>query len=147
MKQIYVASDHAGIELKSAVCARLVEHGCAVEDLGPSAEDGRVDYPDFAGKLAGRVAKGEAEGILICGTGIGMSMAANKIPGIRAALAHDLFTATMAREHNNANVLVLGARVLEEALALDMVEAWLQGEFEARHQMRLDKLHDLEGEQ
>ena len=146
MKHIYIASDHAGPDLKQQVCSLLEKEGCRVSDLGPSQEDGRVDYPDYAGLLAEKVVQENAEGILICGTGIGMSMAANKVPGIRAALAHDVFTATMAREHNNANVLVLGARVLEEDVALEMVKVWLNGEFEVRHQTRLDKLHGLEGE-
>ena len=146
MKHIYIASDHAGPELKASVRAHLEKEGCKVSDLGPSLEEGRVDYPDYAGKLAEKVAQTGAEGILICGTGIGMSMAANKVPGIRAALAHDVFTATMAREHNNANVLVLGARVLEEPVALEMVSVWLNGTFEERHQHRLNKLHELEGE-
>ena len=145
MKHIYVASDHAGPELMAAVCALLEKEGCQVSDLGPGVADGRVDYPDYAGTLASKVMESRAEGILICGTGIGMSMAANKVPGIRAALAHDVFTATMAREHNNANVLVLGARVLEQSTALEMVSAGLHGEFEERHQTRLDKLHGLEG--
>ena len=144
MKSFYIASDHAGIEMKQSLVSHLEQRGFRVVDLGPSEEDGRVDYPDYAASLARKVAEGDAEGILLCGTGIGMSMAANRVPGVRAALAHDTFTATMAREHNNANVLVLGARILEDEQALSMVDLWVDGIFEARHQNRLDKLHALE---
>ena len=144
MNSYYIASDHAGIEMKKAVAMHLEARGCKVVDLGPSQSDGRVDYPDYAEALSKKVVETGHEGILLCGTGIGMSMAANRIPGVRAALAHDVFTATMAREHNNANVLVLGARVLEESVALGMVDVWLDGTFEERHQNRLDKVHALE---
>ena len=144
MNTFYIASDHAGIEMKKAVAMHLETRGFEVVDLGPTESDGRVDYPDYAKALSMKVVETGREGILLCGTGIGMSMAANRIPGVRAALAHDVFTATMAREHNNANVLVLGARILEQSVALGMVDVWLDGTFEGRHQARLDKVHALE---
>jgi len=147
MKSFYIASDHAGIDLKNALVTHLTGRGFHVHDLGPSEADGRVDYPDYASALSRRVADGKAEGILLCGTGIGMSMAANRVAGIRAALAHDRYTATMAREHNNANVLVLGARILDEDMAKSMVDVWVDGVFEVRHQTRLDKLHAIETEE
>ncbi|MDH3454771.1 MAG: ribose 5-phosphate isomerase B, partial [Desulfuromonadales bacterium] len=105
-----------------------------------------VDYPDFAEKVAGAVSRGEAAlGILVCGTGIGMSIVANKFPGVRAALATDEFMAQMAKEHNNANILVLGGRVLSVPLATKMVNVWLDTVYEGgRHQLRLDKIAKLE---
>ena len=114
-------------------------------DVGTNSTDS-VDYPDFAERVALLVANGEADsGILVCGTGIGISIAANKVPGIRAALATDPFMARMAKEHNNANVLVLGGRVIDEAKAKELVGAWLDADFEGgRHQQRLDKIAELE---
>lgn len=142
-----IASDHGGLQLKEAVKEYLEKRGLTVEDIGTMSDDS-VDYPDFARKAAAAISRGEAEqGILICGTGIGMSIAANKFPGIRAALVHDEFTARMSREHNNANILVMGGRVLENELALKMVGAWLDGSFEGgRHQGRLDKILAIEQE-
>jgi len=136
-----IASDHGGYELKQLVIEHLRSQGVEVNDLGVNGEDS-VDYPDYAALVAGKIANGEAEqGILICGTGIGMSIAANKFAGVRAALAHDEFTARMAREHNNANILVLGGRVLEPELACRMVDQWMNGVFEGgRHQNRLNKI-------
>ena len=141
---IYVGSDHAGYDLKLQVLEHLHAAGIATFDCGPADGTTSVDYPDFAEGVAKEVVSKGQQAILICGTGIGMSMAANKVPGIRAALAHDEYTAQMSREHNNANILVLGARVLEGDSALKMVDAWLHGEFEERHQRRLDKLANLE---
>ena len=112
---IVIASDHGGLELKEVIKGLLQETGVPCQDLGPS--DGTsVDYPDFGEQVARRVSQGTAQlGILVCGTGIGMSIVANKFPGVRAALATDVFMATMAKEHNNANILVLGGRVIDAA--------------------------------
>jgi ribose 5-phosphate isomerase B len=142
---IIIGSDHGGLTLKTALKSYLKRRGFDVTDAGTD-NDASVDYPDFGQKVAETVIAGDAEsGILICGTGIGMSIAANKIPGIRAALVTDVFMARMAKEHNNANVLVLGGRVLDEQKACDLVGAWLDGTFEGgRHQMRLDKITALE---
>jgi len=144
---LVIGSDHGGLELKEEIKALLLKRGLAVEDLGTNNGDS-VDYPDFGQAVARRVSEGSAEkGILVCGTGIGMSIVANKFPRVRAALATDVFMATMAKEHNNANVLVLGGRVLETSVAREMVSAWLDTEFAAgRHQARLDKIAALEGE-
>ena len=142
---IVIGSDHGGLALKTTLNSYLKRRGFEVTDAGTNS-DASVDYPDFGQKVAETVISGEAElGILICGTGIGMSIAANKIPGIRAALVTDVFMARMAKEHNNANVLVLGGRVLDEQKACDLVGAWLDATFEGgRHQERLDKITALE---
>lgn len=142
---IIIGSDHGGLSLKSALKSYLNRRGVQVVDAGTNS-DASVDYPDFGQKVAEMVVAGEAElGILICGTGIGMSIAANKIPGIRAALVTDVFMARMSKEHNNANILVLGGRVLDEQIACNLVEAWLDAKFEGgRHQLRLDKITALE---
>ncbi len=144
--RIAVASDHAGFALKQSILDHLVsraEH--TIEDLGPFGA-GRVDYPEYAARMGECIHRGGAEqGILICGTGIGISIAANKMLGIRAALCHDEFTARMARQHNDANVLCLGARVLGEGLALSVVDAYLAAAFEGgRHADRVAKIHHLE---
>jgi ribose 5-phosphate isomerase B len=142
---IIIGSDHGGLVLKTALKSYLGRRGFTVSDAGTDT-DASVDYPDFGRKVAETVAAGTAElGILICGTGIGMSIAANKVPGIRAALVTDVFMARMAREHNNANVLVLGGRVLDEQKACDLAGAWLDATFEGgRHQCRLDKITEIE---
>ena len=144
---IVIASDHGGLELKEEIKSLLIEKGIPCEDLGPCNGDS-VDYPDFGQLVARRVSTGTAEkGMLVCGTGIGMSIVANKFPGVRAALVTDVFMATMAKEHNNANILVLGGRVLEAKAAREMVTAWLDTEFAGgRHQARLDKIAALESE-
>ncbi len=141
--RFYVGSDHAGVALRQAVVKHLESKGFTVAELGPSVGQ-RSDYPDTARDLAREVAKGNALGVLICGTGIGVSIAANKVPGIRAALVHDPMTASLAREHNDANVLCLGARLLAEPYALTLIDAWLGATFEPRHQPRLDKLAALD---
>lgn len=142
--RLLVASDHAAIELRQAVADHLRGLGHAVEVSGPASGE-RADYPDQAALVARAVAAGQADaGVLLCGTGIGMSIAANKVPGIRAALVHDVSTARLAAEHNRANILCLGARVLGPVVALDCVDAWLQTAFEARHQHRLDLITALE---
>ena len=142
---IAVGSDHGGLALKEAVKSALATRGLEVDDYGTDNGDS-VDYPDFAEKVAGAVSRTEAElGILVCGTGIGMSIVANKYPGVRAALVTDVFMAQMAKEHNNANVLVLGGRVLDEDMAVNMVNVWLDSRYEAgRHQRRIDKISRLE---
>lgn len=142
---IVIGSDHGGLNLKVALKSYLSRRGVDVSDAGTET-DASVDYPDFGQKVAEAVIAGQAElGILICGTGIGMSITANKIPGIRAALVTDVFMARMAKEHNNANILVLGGRVLDEEKACDLVGAWLDAAFEGgRHQARLEKITALE---
>jgi ribose 5-phosphate isomerase B len=138
---IVIASDHAGVELKAHLVRWLADRGETCTDLGP-ADGSSVDYPDFAHRLAEEVATGRADrGILICGTGIGMSMAANRHPEIRAALCHDAFTAEMARRHNDANVLCIGSRVVGVGVATQIVEVFLDNGFEGdRHQRRVAKI-------
>jgi len=141
MSKIAVASDHAGFELKEALRADLVEQGHDVLDLGTNGLDS-VDYPDF-GRTAGEaIAAGRAElGVLVCGTGIGISIAANRVPGARTALCHDSTTARLSRGHNDANILALGARVIGVETARDCVRAFLDTPFAGgRHQRRVDKL-------
>jgi ribose 5-phosphate isomerase B len=142
---IAIGSDHGGLHLKDAVRSYLVDRGLCVSDLGTNSEDS-VDYPDFGAKVALAVSSQTASrGILICGTGIGMSITANKFPHIRAALVWDDFTAQMAKEHNNANILVLGGRVLTVENACRMVGLWLDTPFAGgRHQGRLDKIAQIE---
>jgi ribose 5-phosphate isomerase B len=142
---IAIASDHGGLDLKNAIVASLREQQIECADFGTD-DTASVDYPDFAEKVATAVASGVAKaGILVCGTGIGMSISANKIPGIRAALVHDEFTAQMAAEHNDANILVLGGRVLSIEKGLRLVNIWLTARYEGgRHQQRLDKIAALE---
>lgn len=144
--KIVLASDHGGFALKETVKSALQMRGVTVVDLGSFDGDTSVDYPDFASTVARHLNTGDADqGILICGTGIGMSIAANKFPGVRAALVHDDFTARMAREHNNANVLVLGGRILDPQAAVTMVNVWLDTSFAGdRHQRRLDKIAAIE---
>jgi ribose 5-phosphate isomerase B len=138
---IVVASDHAGVDLKSQIVALIAEAGRKVRDLGP-ADATSVDYPDYAHAVAEAIATGEAEfGILICGTGIGMSMTANRHPSIRAALCHDALTAEMARRHNDANVLCFGARTTGPGVAEQMVNIFLETPFDGgRHQRRVEKI-------
>jgi ribose 5-phosphate isomerase B len=138
---IVIASDHAGVDLKGQIVALVGEAGHEVRDLGP-ADTASVDYPDFAHAVAMAVAAGDAEhGILICGTGIGMSLAANRHPRVRAALCHDAFTAEMARRHNDANVLCIGARSTGPGVADQIVRIFLDTAFEGgRHQRRVEKI-------
>ncbi len=139
--KIAVGSDHGGFEFKEQIVRFLAAAGVEVEDVGCHSTDS-VDYPRFADQVCARVQAGACErGILICGTGIGMSIAANRHRDIRAALCHEAYTARMSREHNNANVLCLGGRVLGIEVALDIVGVWLETEFAGgRHQRRLDML-------
>lgn len=143
--KIAIASDHGGLEIKESIAAFLREKGIEIEDYGVDNPES-VDYPDYGIKVATAVSKGKAErGILACGTGIGMSIVANKFPHIRAALCHDIFTAKMSRLHNDANILVLGGRTLTKEVALSMVDTWLTTDFEGgRHQRRLEKISALE---
>lgn len=138
---VALAADHAGYELKDALKAVLTERGVPVLDLGTN-DGGSVDYPEKAGALAAALAEGRASrGVLICGTGIGISIAANRHPHVRAALCHDVTTARMARQHNDANVLALGARVVGANVAIDCLVAFLETGFEGgRHQRRVDQL-------
>lgn len=142
---VAIGSDHGGLELKNELVAYLRDRGLAVEDCG-TGDNTSVDYPDFGETVARKVSTGVAvRGLLVCGTGIGMSIVANKFPRVRAALVNDEFTARMAKEHNNANVLVLGGRVLDVKVAKQMVGIWLDAVFEGgRHQKRLDKIARLE---
>ena len=144
---IIIASDHGGIDLKDAVKKCLDSRGIEVRDLGTMNNDS-VDYPDYGARVAQSVSGGEAEkGILICGTGIGMSIVANKFPGVRAALISDDFTARMSKEHNNANIIVMGGRTQSPEQACRMVEIWLDTGFEGgRHQQRLEKIALIEQE-
>ena len=144
--KIALGSDHGGYSLKQSLIPYLQERDIQVADAGTNNSEDSVDYPDFAERVALLVSHGEADaGILICGTGIGISIAANKFSGIRAALVTDDFMARMAKEHNNANILVLGGRVLDEQKACDLVGAWLDATFEGgRHQGRLDKITEIE---
>ena len=143
--KITIASDHAGFGLKSCILRYLADKPLETSDLGTDGRDS-VDYPDYAVKVAKSVSQGQSDrGILICGSGIGMSIAANKVPGIRAALCHNVTTAETSRRHNDANILVLGERVLDEETALQIVETWLQSEFEGgRHRKRLEKIEAIE---
>jgi ribose 5-phosphate isomerase B len=142
---IVLASDHAAIELKAEIVQQLERRNEPHLDLGPT-DPSSVDYPDFAHRLVREIVEGRARrGILICGTGIGMSMAANRHPGVRAALCHDAYTAEMARRHNDANVLCLGARVVGGGVAAQIVEVFLDAPFDGgRHQRRVAKIEPTE---
>lgn len=143
--RIALGADHAGFHIKETIRKYLEQAGYTMDDVGTWSEES-VDYPDFARAVGERVAAGQDQiGILACGTGIGMAIAANKIPGVRAAVAHDAMTARMAREHNNANVLTLGGRVVDDALAIAIVRDFLSAQFAAgRHQRRIEKITQLE---
>jgi len=142
--KIHIGSDHAGYEVKEKLKAHLAEKGLACVDCGTSNTES-TDYPDYAAEVARRVAADrESRGVLVCGTGIGMSMAANKVAGVRAAVVHDEFTARMARAHNNANVLCLGARVVDGETAAHLVDIFLETPFEGgRHSRRVEKIDRL----
>ncbi len=143
--KIAISSDHGGNILRQEIISLLEERGTAYEDFGPTTDES-VDYPDYASAVSLGVAEGRFDrGILICGTGIGMSIAANKVKGIRCALVHDVFSAKATRGHNNTNVLAMGERVIGAGLAREIVEAWLDTEFEGgRHARRIEKLTALE---
>ncbi len=142
---VALGCDHGGFELKKAIAAHLTERGIAVRDFGIT-ELHSVDYPEIALKVAGSVASGESRlGILCCGTGIGMSLAANKVKGIRAAACSESFSAKYTRLHNDANILCLGGRVIGPGVALEMTDLFVDTEFEGgRHQRRVDAIMDIE---
>ena len=145
--QIGLACDHGGFELKEEVKVFLKSFGAEPIDMGTFSEES-VDYPDFGVLVAEKVSRGELEkGILICGTGIGMSMVANKFPRVRAALANDLYSSRCSREHNDANILIIGGRIVGKELAKEIVKVWLETPFaEGRHKRRLEKIEALEKE-
>lgn len=147
MKKIVIGADHGGFELKNVIKSHLLGLGYDVTDVGTNSGDS-CDYPVFASRACKKLQKGEAElAILVCGTGIGMSMAANKHRGIRAACCSDTFSARLTRLHNNANVLCIGARVVGAGLALDLVNEFVNAEFEGdRHTRRLSLIEDIENE-
>lgn len=143
--RVGLACDHGGFGLKEELKAFLKSMGVDPVDLG-SFDENSVDYPDFGIQVAEKVSRGELEmGILVCGTGIGMSIVANKFPGVRAALVHELYSARCSREHNDANILVLGGRVVGSGLAKEIVKVWFETPFSGgRHQGRLEKITALE---
>lgn len=142
--KIAVASDHGGFKLKEAVKEHLIERGLEVLDLGTNSEES-VDYPAFGKACGEAVVGGQADaGIVVCGTGIGISVAANKVKGVRCGLCTSVEMATLTKQHNNANVLALGGRTTEAGLAMEIVDAWLDTEFEGgRHQRRVDMLDQM----
>ncbi len=142
---IAIGCDHGGFELKEHIIKHLEDKGVEFKDYGTYSEDS-VDYPDYAKKVCNAITEGEADkGILICGTGIGISIAANKHKGIRAALCSDVYSTKMTRMHNDSNVICLGGRVTGRELAFMIVDTWLDTKFEGgRHSMRIAKIHDIE---
>ena len=145
MKKIAIASDHGGFDLKKNIIAFLLNKGWVVDDFGAPNTD-PVDYPDYGIKLAKAIIdKKFVRGILICGTGVGMSIVVNRFPGIRGTLCSDVYTAKMRREHNDSNILIMCGRVIEVSLAIEILETWLNTEFEGgRHQRRLDKIKNID---
>ncbi len=141
---IIIGSDHAAYQMKEKIKAYIIEIGVDIEDVGAYSEDS-VDYPDLGIKVASSISKGKFNrGVLLCGTGLGMSMVANKFPHVRAALCNDLFSAGMSRRHNNSNILVMGGRVIGEALAMEILKVWLETPFDGgRHQLRIEKFDNL----
>ena len=145
--KIAIGCDHGALALKNKVVSHLEDRGFEVKDFGTHTLDS-CDYPDFAGAAAKAIAAGECDrGIVLCTTGIGVSIAANKVKGIRCALLSDLMSARLTREHNDTNMMAIGAAVVGEGLALEIVDTWLDTEFShnARHQRRIDKVMALEG--
>jgi len=147
MTHVAIGSDHAGYGLKQQLAEHLRESGHDVDDLGTHSEES-VDYPEYGALVARAVVGGDADvGVCVCGTGIGIGIAANKVKGARAAVVHDATSARMARQHNDANVVCVGARLTGPQAAADAIDAFLAAEFEGgRHQRRIDELTDLEGE-
>ena len=145
MKKIAIASDHGGFDLKKSIVSFLLNKGWVVDDFGAPSTD-PVDYPDYGIKLAQAIIdKKFVRGILICGTGIGMSVIVNRFPGIRGTLCSDVYTAKMSREHNDSNILIMGGRVIGPGLAIEILDTWLNTEFEGgRHQRRLDKIKNID---
>jgi ribose 5-phosphate isomerase B len=143
--KVAIASDHGGIHIRKEIAKMMDELNIAYTDFGCECESS-VDYPDFAIPVAEKVARGEFDrAILVCGTGIGMSIAANKVKGVRCALAHDVFSAKMTRLHNDTNILAMGERVIGAGLAREIAKVWLETEFEGgRHARRIEKIADYE---
>ncbi len=143
--RIAAGADHAGWNLKEALVNYLIDRGWDVEDFGTFGPDS-VDYPDYANKVALAVTNADVErGLLVCGSGQGMCIVANKTPGVRASLAHDVISARLARQHNDANVLTMGARFVAPELAQEILEVWLATPYEGgRHQRRLEKIEQIE---
>lgn len=143
--KLAIASDHGGFHLKKSLLAFLDSRKIEYVDLGVASEDS-VDYPDYAAKVAAKVSAGEVDGgVLVCGTGIGMAIAANKYRGVRAAVVTDPYTARMSREHNDANIIAVGGRVLDAAQGVEVLRSWLDAQFQAgRHRQRLDKISEIE---
>jgi ribose 5-phosphate isomerase B len=146
--EVALGCDHGGYALKTPIRQYLASKGISCRDIGTDSEDS-VDYPVYGMKVAHLVSSGECQrGILLCGSGIGMSIVANRLAGVRAALCHDIYTARLSRQHNDANVLVLGARVIGPGLALEIVKTWLETGFEGgRHKRRIDLIDELAGEE
>ena len=145
MEKIAIASDHGGFDLKENIIAFLLKKGLEIDNLGAHSTDS-VDYPDYGIKLAQAITdKKFVRGILICGTGVGMSIVVNRFPGIRGALCSDVYTAKMCREHNDSNILIMGGRVIGVGLAMEILDTWLNTEFEGgRHQRRLNKIKNID---
>jgi ribose 5-phosphate isomerase B len=143
--KIAIGSDHGGFALKEKIIKFLEENNYHYKDFG-TYDAASVDYPDYALQVAEAIAQGDYDrGILVCGTGIGIGIAANKVPGIRAALCNDTFSARASREHNDANILTIGERVVGPGLALDIVKVWLESEFSGgRHSRRVEKIREIE---
>ena len=143
--KLAIGCDHGGLNIKAVLTAELTKAGHLVEDLGTYTADS-VDYPEIAKLVADQVASGASDlGILVCGTGQGMAMSANKVAGVRAAVVTDVFSARMAREHNNANILCLGERVVGAGLGIDLLNAWLNASFEGgRHDRRVGEINALD---
>ncbi len=143
--RIALGSDHAGYELKTLLKSSLESWGYDVLDLGTDSASEPVDYPDYGAAVGRAVVSNEAElGVACCGSGIGIAMAANKVPGVRAAVVHDVTSGHLAREHNHANVLCLGGRLTGSTVAVETVDAWLRATPEARHSARIEKLQQLD---
>jgi len=145
MELIGIASDHGGFDLKANIISFLRELGYGLSDMGPENSD-TVDYPDYGIKVAQAITNNKvSRGIVICGTGIGMSIVVNRFSGIRGALCSDIFTAKLSREHNDSNILIMGGRVVDHNLAKEIVRVWLNTRFEGgRHLKRLDKISKLD---
>ena len=145
IRKIILASDHAGFELKEEIKVFLTQSNVPFEDLGPANADS-VDYPDYGAKLAATISEDDSlNGIVICGTGIGMSIVVNRFPKVRGTLCSDVYTAKLCRQHNDSNVLIMGGRVVGKGLASEIVQTWLQTPFEGgRHSRRLDKIDGIQ---
>ena len=145
IRKIILASDHAGFELKEEIKVFLTQSNVPFEDLGPANADS-VDYPDYGAKLAATISEDDSlNGIVICGTGIGMSIVVNRFPKVRGTLCSDVYTAKLCRQHNDSNVLIMGGRVVGKGLASEIVQTWLETPFEGgRHSRRLDKIDNIQ---